>query len=73
MVAGLGMCMYYMYVTSPLFGGEVANKWFNMNPISAGVLGVPVGLITLIVVSLLTPKLSRQVQELVEDAHYPNL
>lgn len=72
MVAGLGMCMYYTYVTSPFLGGEVANQWFNMNPIFAGVFGVPVGIITLIVVSSLTPKPARQVQELVEHVHYPN-
>ena len=73
MAAGLGVCMYYMYTTYPFFGGVVANQWFNMNPISAGVFGVPVGIITLIVVSLLTPEPSKQVQELVEHVRYPNL
>ena len=44
MVAGLGVCMYYMVTTYPFFGGVPANQWFNMNPISAGVFGLPVGL-----------------------------
>ncbi|MBK8740711.1 MAG: cation acetate symporter [Betaproteobacteria bacterium] len=73
MVAGLGVCMYYMYTTYPFFGGVAANQWFNMNPISSGVFGVPIGIITIIVVSLLTPTPSREVQELVEHVRYPNL
>ena len=50
-----------------------ANQWFNLNPISSGVFGVPVGIITIVVVSLLTPTPSREVQELVEHVRYPNL
>jgi cation/acetate symporter len=73
MVAGLGVCMYYMYTTYPFFGGVAANQWFNMNPISAGVFGVPAGIITILVVSFLTPEPSKEVQELVEHVRYPNL
>ncbi len=73
MAAGLGLCMYYMYTTYPFFGGVAANQWFDMTPITAGVFGVPVGIITIIVVSLLTPEPSREVQELVEHVRYPNL
>ena len=73
MVAGLGLCMYYMYNTYPFFGGVAANEWFGMGPITSGVFGVPVGIITIIVVSLLTPAPSREVQELVEHVRYPNL
>src|SRR5258706_652679 len=73
MVAGLGVCMYYMYTTYPFFGGVAANQWFNMNPISAGVFGVPIGIITIFVVSLLTPEPSKQVQELVDHVRYPHL
>jgi cation/acetate symporter len=73
MAAGLGVCMYYMYTTYPFFGGIAANQWFNMNPISAGVFGVPLGIITIIVVSLLTPEPSKQVQELVDHVRYPHL
>jgi cation/acetate symporter len=73
MAAGLGLCMYYMVKTYPFFGGVPANQWFDMTPITAGVFGVPVGIITIIVVSLLTPAPSREVQELVEHVRYPNL
>jgi cation/acetate symporter len=73
MAAGLGVCMYYMYTTYPFFGGVPANQWFHMNPISAGVFGVPIGIITIIVVSLLTPEPSKRVQELVDHVRYPHL
>ena len=73
MVAGLGVCMYYMYTTYPFFGGVPANQWFNMNPISAGVFGVPIGIITIIIVSMLTSSPPKEVQDLVEHVRYPNL
>ena len=73
MCVGLGVCMYYMYTTYPFFGGVATNQWFNMNPISAGVFGVPIGLLTIIVVSLLTPEPDKSVQDLVEHVRYPNL
>ena len=73
MAAGLGTCMYYMYTTYPFFGGVAANQWFNMAPISAGVFGVPIGIATIIVVSLLTPEPLKKVQELVEHVRYPHL
>jgi cation/acetate symporter len=44
-----------------------------MAAISAGVFGVPVGLITIVVVSLLTPEPSKAVQELVDHVRYPHL
>ena len=73
MLTGLGVCMYYMYHTYPFFGGVAANQWFNMSPISAGVFGVPIGIITIIVVSLLTPEPSKAVQQLVDHVRYPHL
>jgi cation/acetate symporter len=73
MAAGLGVCMYYMYTTYPFFGGVATNQWFHMNPISAGVFGVPIGIITIVVVSLLTPEPSKKVQELVDHVRYPHL
>jgi len=73
MLAGLGTCMYYMVQTYPFFGGVAANQWFNMSPISAGVFGVPIGILTIIVVSLLTPEPSTKVQELVDHVRFPHL
>lgn len=73
MVAGLGVCLYYMVTTYPFFGGVSANQWLDMAPISAGVFGVPVGAMTILVVSLLTPPPSQQVQDLIDYVRYPNL
>ena len=73
MLAGLGVCMYYMVMTYPFFGGVAANQWFSMNPISAGVFGVPIGIITIIAVSLLTPEPSKKVRELVDHVRFPHL
>jgi len=80
MSAGLGVCCYYMattqawlrslfHITSP-----VAERiWFDIQPISAGVFGVPVGFATLIIVSLLTRAPGRKTQDFVENVRYPNL
>jgi cation/acetate symporter len=73
MVAGLGIAMFYMVRTYPFFGGVPANEWFGLAPISAGVFGVPVGMVTIWVVSLLTPEPSQKVQDFVEHCRYPNL
>jgi cation/acetate symporter len=56
-------------VTAPI----ASYQWFGMNAISAGVFGVPVGLLTIFVVSLLTPAPDREVQELVDHVRYPVL
>jgi len=38
--------MYYMVRTYPFFGGVAVKQWFNMNPVSAGTFGMPIGLLT---------------------------
>ncbi|MCU0952161.1 MAG: cation acetate symporter, partial [Burkholderiaceae bacterium] len=47
MVVGLGVCLYYMVHTYPQFiewfGMEKMALWFGIQPISAGVFGVPAG------------------------------
>ena len=76
MLAGLGVCLYYMMRTYPFFtnmGVPKMDLWFGLNPISAGMFGLPVGLLTIIIVSLLTAPPSKQVQELVEHVRYPQL
>jgi cation/acetate symporter len=76
MLAGLSVCMYYMLRTYPFFtnmGVPKMDLWFGMNPISAGVFGLPVGLLTIIIVSLLTKAPEKDVQELVEHVRYPHL
>src|SRR5262245_17265870 len=80
MAAGLGVCMYYMFTTYPFFRdvfgvtkAVAENMWFAMAPISAGVFGVPVGLATIWIVSLLTPAPDAKTQELVDHVRYPVL
>jgi cation/acetate symporter len=76
-IAGLGTCLYYMVHTYPVFiqwfGTTPIQKWFGLEPISAGMFGVPVGILTIFVVSLITPEPDREVQELVDHVRYPNL
>jgi cation/acetate symporter len=76
MLAGLSVCMYYMLRTYPFFtnmGVPKMDLWFGLNPISAGVFGLPVGLLTIFIVSLLTAPPDEKVQALVEHVRYPNL
>jgi cation/acetate symporter len=72
MSAGLIICAYYMYLTYPFFGVN-APKWWEINPIAAGIFGIPAGFIGVIVGSLITPAPSKEVQDLVDHVRYPNL
>jgi cation/acetate symporter len=80
MIAGLGTTFYYMATTQPwmrgIFGvtSPIAdNIWWGIQPISAGLFGVPVGFVVIIIVSLLTGQPSKETQELVEHVRYPDL
>jgi cation/acetate symporter len=72
MLSGLGICMYYMYMTYPFFGVK-APLWWDINPISAGLFGIPVGFIGVIVGSLISAPPSKEVQDLVDHVRYPSL
>jgi cation/acetate symporter len=78
MIGGLGITMYYMVTTQPWLRGifgvtSPVELWYGIQPISAGVFGVPLGFALIIVVSLLTPAPRREIQELVEHVRYPSL
>jgi hypothetical protein len=73
MLAGLGVCMYYMVMTYPFFGGVPANQWFNIAPIAAGIFGMPVGFLGIIIGSLISKAPSTEIQQLVDHVRYPNL
>jgi cation/acetate symporter len=80
MLAGVSVTFYYMATTQPwlrsVFGvtSSVAdNTWWAIQPISAGIFGVPLGFAVIIIVSLLTPAPKRETQELVEHVRYPDL
>ena len=78
MVSGLGVTFYYMLtnqlwlratfgITSPI------KLWWGIDPISAGVFGVPVGFAVIILVSLVTPRPGQKAEDLVEYIRYPDL
>ena len=71
-LAGLGVCMYYMYITYPFFGVN-APLWWGISPISAGIFGMAVGFAGVIAGSLLTAVPEQSVQDLVDYVRYPNL
>ncbi len=78
MMAGLGTTVYYMVTTQPWMRGifgvtSPVQLWWDIQPISAGLFGVPVGFAVIILVSLVTPAPSRKIQQLVEYVRYPNL
>ncbi|KAB2873827.1 MAG: cation acetate symporter [Ideonella sp.] len=78
MIAGLGTTFYYMATTQAwmrgLFGvTKPVELWWDIQPISAGLFGVPIGFAVIIIVSLLTPAPKRETQELVEHVRYPDL
>jgi cation/acetate symporter len=71
MLAGLGVCLYYMYMTYPLFGVN-APLWFGINPISAGIFGMPAGFAGVLVGSLLTRPPTEGQRALVEHLRTPD-
>ena len=78
MVAGLGITFYYMVTTQPWLRGvfgvtSPVELWWGIQPISAGIFGVPLGFAVIILVSLVTPAPNARVQELVEHVRYPSL
>jgi cation/acetate symporter len=76
--SGLGITIYYMVMNHPwmrtIFGvTQPIDLWWGIQPISAGVFGVPLGFLVIILVSLVTPAPNKETQELVEHVRYPNL
>ncbi|HQS33389.1 sodium:solute symporter family protein [Polaromonas sp.] len=78
MVAGLGVTFYYMLTTQPwlrdLFGiTSPIRLWWGIEPISAGIFGVPVGFAVIVLVSLVTRPPSQRTVDLVDYVRYPDL
>ena len=78
MLSGLGLTMFYMVLNAPGFRhffqmDPFSGLWWGIQPMSAGVFGVPLGFVVIILVSLVTPVPSRKVQKLVEHVRYPSL
>ncbi|HEY0857930.1 MAG TPA: sodium:solute symporter family protein [Albitalea sp.] len=78
MLAGLGLTFYYMVTTQPWMRGVFGvtspiELWWGIQPISAGLFGVPLGFAVIIIVSLITGQPRKDTQELVEHVRYPDL
>jgi cation/acetate symporter len=78
MLTGLGLTLYYMAMNQPwlrqVFGVTVpVELWWGIQPISAGLFGVPAGFAVIVLISLFRPPPSPQVQALVEYVRYPRL
>ena len=78
MMSGLCVTFYYMLVNQPwlrsVFGiTSPIQLWWDIEPISAGLFGVPVGFAVIILVSLVTPRPNQQTQALVDHIRYPDV
>ena len=71
MLAGAATCLYYMLHTHPIMGGSAAGQWFSIAPISAGVFGVPAGIVVLVLVSLCTRAPGEQMHGMVDYIRSP--
>jgi cation/acetate symporter len=77
MLAGLGVSVYYLATTQPwlrdLLGmAGPAQLWWGIQPISAGVFGVPAGLAATVLVSLATPRPPAAVAAFVDGIRHPH-
>ena len=77
MLCGLGLTMYYMAVNQPWLRSVLGivrpvDLWWGIQPISAGVFGVPLGFAVIVLVSLLAPERPSASQALVERIRYPS-
>ena len=70
-IAGVAVCVYYMVHTLPALGGAVSGQWFHIAPISAGIFGVPAGLLAIAVVSLMTPAPDQRTLALIDHIRSP--
>ena len=78
MAAGLALTCYYMGVTHPWLREVLGVRtplalWWGIQPISAGVFGVPLGFAVIALVSLITPAPSAAQQDVAEGVRYPRL
>ena len=68
MIAGLAVTLTYLLGTH--FGGW--SLWFGINPVSAGVFGVPAGFVVMIMISAMTRAPAREIDQLVDDIRTPS-
>jgi cation/acetate symporter len=80
MLAGFGLCAWYMVVNLPwtrqllgLGAAAADQRWWGIEPMSAGVFGVPLGMAVLWLVSLVTPQPGEQEQRLLARLRRPGV
>ncbi len=78
MLAGLGVCLYYMSTTLPWLRQLLGVSrpladclWWDVAPIAAGVFGVPAGFIVTVIASLLTSPPAVAEAAMLENVRYP--
>ena len=71
MMTGFLVCLFYMFNTHPLFGGSPSHQWWHIAAISAGVFGVPAGLVAMVVTSLCTEAPNQQSNDFVDFIRNP--
>ena len=71
MLVGLSVTLVYVVRTHVFFGGSMAASWFGIEPVAAGIFGIPAGFITLVLVSLLTPAPTPAVLAMLENIRHP--
>jgi cation/acetate symporter len=76
MLSGFAITFYYMAVNQPWLRGvfgvvQPVELWWGIEPIAAGVFGVPVGFAVIVLVSWVTKPSSRQARALVDRLHTP--
>ncbi|MCA1856808.1 cation acetate symporter [Massilia oculi] len=59
MLTGFLVCLWYMLRASPTLGGSLDASWLGIQPLAAGVFGVPAGLLATALGSLLSAPPSR--------------
>jgi cation/acetate symporter len=76
MLSGFAVTFYYMAINQPWLRGvfgvtQPVELWWGIEPIAAGVFGVPVGFAVIVLVSWFTKPPSRQARALVDRLHTP--
>ncbi|RZA31476.1 MAG: cation acetate symporter [Lysobacteraceae bacterium] len=71
MVSGFLVCLWYMLRASPTLGGSLDQSWLGIQPLAAGVFGVPAGLLATVIGSLLSAPPSHASQGMVEYIRAP--
>jgi cation/acetate symporter len=79
MVTGLAVCLWYMATNLPMLRGLIGistpladSQWLGIEPIAAGVFGVPAGLIVMALVSLATAPPDAAQMAVVDRMRYPS-